>query len=72
MRKYTLVTDAGGDWVGLYDQDGFLLAEGHSLDEGRVLAALDIPHETREIDFEEANLGGCENDLRDMPEGETY
>lgn len=67
-RRYTLVTDSGGDWVGLYGPDGNLLNEGHSLCEQQMLAALGVEYDSREIDFERA--GRCTPKLVDMPGGD--
>lgn len=40
----------GCDWVGLYNEDGILVAENHNLDAEDALAALKIDHEILEVD----------------------
>ncbi len=58
MSTYKIVSSAGGDWIGIYDPDGRLLDEGHSLSEERILDALDIHYDSVEVPFE--NGDRCE------------
>jgi len=64
MKQVAYITDASGDWEGIYI-DGKLVEEGHSLDPRTVLEAADVPFTHRETDLKE--LGSLPENLEDVP-----
>lgn len=62
----TFVSDFSGDWVGLYDKDGNLLVEGHSLPGWKVLDALGIEYKSFDVDFEGKYITSCPSRLEDI------
>ncbi len=54
----TFIVSDQGDWIGLYDTDGKLLDEGHSLEPQAVVEALGFEYAHIEWDEEKFNEHG--------------
>ena len=64
--SYTLVRLE--DWIGLYDPDGDLLYENHSIESSKLLDLVGIDHESIYIEDYDPNLGSLPPRLEDLPD----
>lgn len=53
---FHLVQNDDGDWIGLYNAQGHLIYEGHSISESQLLRLVGIPH-TYVYDVDISDLG---------------